>query len=120
MYSVRGATTIELDESTDVLKATEELLNYMIEKNNVNFKSIISVIFSCTRDIKSVYPAKAARDMGLVNAGLFCVQEMYVEGSLERCIRILMFVNDEKNQGDIEHIYLKGAVNLRPDLKRGF
>jgi len=46
---------------------------------------------------------------------MMCFQEMDVENSLKKCIRVIMFVNftEEKK---IKHIYLKDAKNLRPDL----
>ncbi len=41
---------------------------------------------------------------------------MYVEGSLEKCIRVMIFINDDKDKENIRHIYLKKAKNLRKDL----
>ena len=49
-----------------------------------------------------------------------CVQEMYVEGSLPMCIRVMVQVQREKanlNQ-ETRHIYLRGAAKLRPDLAK--
>ena len=41
---------------------------------------------------------------------------MYVKGSLEHCIRVLIYINTLKSQKEIYHPYLRGAENLRPDL----
>ncbi len=41
---------------------------------------------------------------------------MNVPGSLARCVRILMHVNTDRGPGELEHIYLRGARVLRPDL----
>lgn len=120
MFSVRGAITIENDNSVEVLDGTKELLDRILKANSIIIENIVSIIFSCTRDIKSVYPAEAAREMGIKNAGLLCLQEMYVEKSMEKCIRILMLVNGEKNQEDVKHIFLREAVKLRPDIMQDF
>lgn len=120
MYSIRGATTIDFDNKDEIINETENLINEMIIKNNVNKDSIISIIFTATKDIKSAYPAEAARKIGIKYAGLLCFQEMYVENSLEKCIRILMLINEDKAQSDVKHIFLRKAKNLRPDLMKEF
>ncbi|EYE88392.1 chorismate mutase [Fervidicella metallireducens AeB] len=120
MYSVRGAITVENDTKEEILNATEELLKHILDFNKIEIKDIISVIFSCTKDLKSVYPAEAARKMGILHASLLCLQEMFVEGSMEKCIRILMFVNENKVQSEVQHVFLKEAKKLRPDLMKEF
>ena len=116
MFSVRGAITIENDNIDEVLFSTKELIKKILQMNLICKDDIISIIFSCTKDIKSAYPAQAARDIGITYAGLLCLTEMYVERSMEKCIRILMLVNGEKSQNSVKHIYLKDAVKLRPDI----
>jgi chorismate mutase len=120
MFAVRGATTVENDDKDEILSATNELVSRMLEDNNINVDDIISIIFTCTRDLKSVYPSKAVRDMGIVYAGLLCFQEMYVENSMEKCIRVLMHVNGSEAQKNVSHIFLREAINLRPDLMQEF
>lgn len=117
MLSIRGAITIDEDTRENVLSATRELLNEIIKSNNILIKDIVSIIFTCTDDIKSSYPAPAAREMGIVNASLMCLNEMYVIGSLRKCIRVMVLVNMEIPQKNAVHIYLRGASVLRPDLK---
>lgn len=120
MYSIRGATTVENDNKDEIVKETEILIKTMIEKNNVDIESIISIIFTATKDLKSAYPAEAARKIGIKYAGLLCFQEMFVENSLKKCIRVLMLVNKEKVQREVNHIFLRKAKNLRPDLMKEF
>ncbi|MBP3387108.1 MAG: chorismate mutase, partial [Clostridia bacterium] len=36
--------------------------------------------------------------------------------SLNKCIRVMMYINTEKNRSDIKHVYLNEAKNLRKDL----
>jgi chorismate mutase len=116
MFSIRGAITVENDIIQEVLDSTKELLEKIMEVNSINIEDIISITFSCTRDIRSTYPAEAARNIGIIDAGLLCLQEMYVENSLERCIRILMLVEGPKRQKSVKHIYMREAAKLRPDI----
>ncbi len=39
-------------------------------------------------------------------------------GSLPRCIRVLVHWNTIRAQNEIEHIYIRDAVRLRPDLSK--
>lgn len=116
MVTIRGATTVNEDNSKKILTATKELLEQIITKNNLDSKKIISIFFSCTKDLKSIYPAKAAREMGFTNISLMCFQEMYVEESLEKCIRTIIFYDCILEQNSLKHIYLNKAIDLRPDL----
>jgi len=114
---IRGATTVEEDTREAVLSATRELLIQMIEANDIHPDDVASVIFTTTPDINAEYPAFAARLMGWLNTPLLCGHEMNVPHGLQKCIRILLHWNTDKPARQIRHIYIKGAVNLRPDLK---
>ncbi|WDC83818.1 chorismate mutase [Caloramator sp. mosi_1] len=107
MFAIRGATTVEKDERDQIIDETEILLKEMILRNNISIEDIISIIFTATRDLKSAYPAEAARNLGIKYAGLLCFQEMYVENSLEKCIRVLMYVNGEKHRKKLDIFFLK-------------
>ncbi|WP_432773403.1 chorismate mutase [Francisella salimarina] len=116
--SVRGATTIDSDTKENVISMTRELLHEMINHNDIESEDIVNIIFTATQDIKSEFPAVAARDIGLVDVPLIDCQQMTREGALEFCIRIMLTYNTTKSQVDINHIYLRGAKILRPDLLR--
>ncbi|RKD34523.1 chorismate mutase [Thermohalobacter berrensis] len=116
VVSVRGAITVEKNTKEDIVKSTEELLNELLIKNNIHNESVISIIFSSTKDLNKEYPAFAARKLGFVKCGLMCFQEMEVENSLKKCIRVLILFNSNKKQSEIRHVYLKDAIKLRPDL----
>ena len=120
MFSIRGAITVEEDTENDIITSTEELLKKIIKANAVDLENIVSIVFSSTTDLKSAYPAKAARQIGILNAGLLCLQEMQVNGSMNKCIRVLMHLNGEASQKNAKHIFLREAVKLRPDLKQDF
>jgi chorismate mutase len=47
---------------------------------------------------------------------MMCNQEIPVPGRLERAIRVMLQLNTDKRQDEIRHVYLRGAVVLRPDL----
>ena len=38
-----------------------------------------------------------------------------VTSGLKECIRILVLLNTERSVDEIVHVYIKGAVSLRPD-----
>ncbi|MDR7856184.1 chorismate mutase [Tissierella sp.] len=116
ILSIRGATTVPENSVSAILDSTKELLIEIEKANNINKDKVISIIFSCTSDLDKVYPAKAARELGYIHAGLMCFNEMFVENSLNMCIRIMILCDLNIEQKDIEHIYLKEAMILRPDL----
>ena len=116
MRSIRGATTVENNDENEILKATEEMLTAIIEENCLNINDIISVIFTCTRDLDQVYPAVAARSIGLTQAALMCFAELYVEGSMNFCIRVSVNAETDIPQSAVRHVYLNRAKALRPDI----
>ena len=114
--SIRGATTVKEDKKEEILEVTKEMLEKIMIQNEVEIDDIISVQFTATNDITEIYPAVSAREIGIVNAGLMCMQEMYVKNSLRKCIRVLLTVRSTKEQREIQHIYMRGARMLRPDI----
>jgi chorismate mutase len=118
MRGIRGAITVTTDTSEAIATATQRLLAAMIERNGVAIEDIASVLFSLTPDLRAAFPALAARSMGWVEVPMLHFTEIAVPGSMGKCIRVLMHVNTERSQRAIEHVYLEGAVTLRPDLVR--
>lgn len=115
---IRGAITVDADEPDEIIAAARELVEQMIQLNDVDIEMIASVIFSATPDLKSAFPAVGGREAGLTNVPLFCTTEIDVPGAQPRCLRVLMHVNTTKKQDEIQHVYLRDAVSLRPDLER--
>lgn len=113
---VRGATTADADTAEAIWSATSELMTALIAANGIDEEATASVIFTTTADLTAAYPAKAARDMGWTQTALMGCQEMEVPGGVERCIRVLLHWNTTKRQDEIQHVFLRGAVVLRPDL----
>ena len=114
-YAIRGAITVKENTPQHILEGTTSLLETIIEKNEIDYKDIVSIIFTGTKDLDAQYPAVAARKMGMVDIPLFCCQEMYVKGSLEKCIRVLIHIQVPEPK-EIKHVYLEKAKVLRPDL----
>lgn len=115
---IRGATTVTENSREAILKATAELLRMLVSRNDLRTADVASAIFSMTPDLDAVFPAVAARDLGWSAVPLFCVREIPVPGAPALCIRILLHVNTTKKQSEMNHVYLHGAVHLRPDLAK--
>ncbi len=114
--AIRGATTTPENKADSITLVVNELLDALEQHNQLETGDIISVIFTVTKDIDVLYPASIARERpNWSNIPLLDVQQMYVDGSLEYCIRILLYVNTLKTQDEIYHAYLRGAQSLRPD-----
>ncbi|MBW4661030.1 MAG: chorismate mutase [Drouetiella hepatica Uher 2000/2452] len=114
--AIRGATTASDNTVEAIREAVTELLNELEDRNLLDPDDIVSVTFSATRDLDAVYPAAIARERPhWQNVALLDVQQMYVEGSLERCIRCLIHVNTPEPAVRIHHSYLRQAKHLRPD-----
>ena len=116
MRGIRGAITVKKNERHEILRFTEKLLDKIIRENNIDRDEIVSIIFTATSDLNKVYPAVAARKMGFTDVPLMCYQELSIEGSLERCIRIMLYINRDCKHAELNHIYLEKAKELRPDL----
>jgi chorismate mutase len=117
LRGVRGATTVEKNEPAALLEATAELLRALQEANpGLHPSDIASALFTLTPDLNAVYPAKAAREMGWQTVPLLCAQEIPVPEGLPLCIRVLLHWNTDLPQATIQHVYLRQAVRLRPDL----
>jgi chorismate mutase len=114
--AARGAICVAEDSADVVLSATERVLTAMLERNEVRREEIVSVFFTATDDLRSVFPAEAARRMGLGRVPLLCAREIAVEGSMPRVVRVLMQLHTERSQEDMVHVYLDGAESLRDDL----
>jgi chorismate mutase len=114
--AIRGATTASANTAKAIREVVTELIDAIETYNQLDPEDIISVIFTTTRDLDAIFPAGIARQRPhWQNIPLLDVQQMHVEGSLERCIRVLIYVNTLKSQQEIYHPYLQGARGLRED-----
>lgn len=114
--AIRGATTAAENTVAAIREAVIELLEELEAHNQIDHEEIVSAIFTTTPDLDAVFPAAIARERpDWENVALLDVQQMFVEGSLEHCIRLLLQVNTLASQTEMCHLYLRGAKNLRPD-----
>ena len=113
---LRGATTAPLNEREAVLKSTGELLVAMSKSNAIKPTDIAAVIFSSTPDLNAAFPAAAARELGWTEVPLFGTQEIDCPTGVPLCIRVLILLNTDKQQHEMQPVYMGGAAKLRPDL----
>lgn len=92
MYCIRGAITAKENTKECIINTSKRLIEEIIEKNELDISDIISIVFTATKDLDKAYPAVGAREIGLTSAALMCLQEMYVENSLTKCIRVMVMV----------------------------
>lgn len=92
----------------------------LLERNQLDNGSLISVLFSATNDIHATFPATAARARvpELADVPLMNMAELDVTGALPRCIRVMVHASTTAARSDVHHVFLEGAVVLRPDLAR--
>ncbi len=112
--ALRGATTVDEDTTEQVTRRTQALLAAMVERNGVDHANVISVLFTATDDIHSMFPATAARSVGFGDVPLLCARELDINGAQPRCIRVMMHLETTNEQ--LHHVYLEGARGLRDDL----
>lgn len=116
LRAIRGATTATENTVEAITEAVAELLDEIETRNQLDPTEIVSVTFSVTRDLDAIFPASIARHRPCWdNVPLLDVQQMHVEGSLQRCIRLLILINIPTNHNKVCHTYLREAQNLRPD-----
>ena len=62
LRGVRGATTVDNNESNEIRSGVKELLVSLVENNEIDIEDIGAVIFSSTPDLDAAFPALGARD----------------------------------------------------------
>jgi chorismate mutase len=111
--ALRGAITADTNSEEAIVEATHALLTCLVDRNNLRVEEIVSVFFTLTPDLNACFPARAAREMGW-DVPMLDMQEIDVPGALKMCIRVLVHV---ESNGPVRHAYLRGAIDLRPDLE---
>ena len=112
---IRGATTVEHNDREEILEATAELLQLMVQRNNLRKEDIASAIFTVTDDLDAAFPATAARNiLDWTEVALMDARQIPVPNSLSKCIRVLLHVNTTCSAAEIQHVYVREAANLRP------
>lgn len=119
---IRGATTAHEDSAVEIVEATRELLVALIEANDIEPEDVAAAWFTTTVDLRTEFPAVAARRLGWVEVPLICGHEMDVPEenprSIPRCIRAMILLNTDRPQSAIRHVYLRGARIIKEELDR--
>ena len=114
--AARGAIVVPEDVPERLHAATGRLLEALLERNGVAHDDLISILFTVTDDLRSAFPAEAARQMGMGDIPLLCAREIPVEGAMPSVVRVLMHFHTDLALRDVTHVYLEGAERLRDDL----
>jgi chorismate mutase len=117
LRAARGAIRVPSDDGDALLGSTERLLSTVLQRNAIDPEDLVSIMFTATEDLRSAFPAEAARRMGLGRVPLMCAQEIPVQGSMPSVIRILLHFHSDRTLDEIVHVYLDGAESLRDDVR---
>jgi chorismate mutase len=116
LRALRGATTVDVDCAEQIRERVVALLEEMFARNGVDHDDLVSLWFTATNDLHSLFPAAAARTIGLGDVPMLCARELDVVGGTPRCIRVLAHLETDRSRSELRHVYLEGAGHLRDDL----
>jgi chorismate mutase len=116
VQAIRGATTIDHDDESQIVERVGELMEALYRRNTLSNDELVSVLVTATDDIHSFHPATAVRRYGLVDVPIMGARELEIVGGLKQCIRVMMHVESERSRAAVRHVFLHGARVLRPDL----
>ena len=92
MRGVRGAITVEKNEKAAIWQAAKAMMQELIERNELAPEDIGAVIFSMTEDLTAAFPTAGVRQLpGFDLVPLFDARQCAIEGSLEKCILVLIY-----------------------------
>lgn len=116
LFALRGAASVDANESAAILSATEQLMREIMARNEIGPDDVVSCIFTLTDDLNAEFPAVAARGLGFDRVPLLCAREVPVPGALAGVIRVLIhyYANEDHRA---QHVYLGEARALRADLE---
>ena len=116
LHALRGAITCTEDSKSEIEEKTQRLVKELLARNEVEHDDLVSVIFTMTSDLRSEFPATAARSVGLGDVPLLCARELEIDHGMARCIRVLVHCYSDRRRDELHHVYLEGARALRDDL----
>jgi chorismate mutase len=110
---IRGATFATDDTPEAILSATRELLAALVAANSIATEDVASAFFTTTPDLRSAFPARAARELGWTDVPLLGATEIDHPTAPRRCVRVLLHWNTTRRQDEIVHVYLRGSDAMR-------
>ena len=114
--AIRGAVQLEVDDREHLLAGVDELIREILGQNDLATDDLISMLFTATPDLRSEFPALAARRLGIGDVPLLCTQELDIDGAMPRVIRVMVHAETDRTKAEVRHVYLRGAAALRRDL----
>jgi len=117
LVSIRGATSVKENTTSEIKKSVIELLTEILKQNNIETEKIVNIIFTVTHELDAIHPATVIREeFEFAMIPMLCTQEVKVKDDLPKCIRVMMQVYSTLTKEKVKHIYLNEASGLRPDL----
>lgn len=116
LRAIRAAARLQADDVDEMRAAVADLLREVMSRNGIGEESFVSILFTCTPDIHSGFPAAAARELGFSDVPLMCAQEMDVVDGMSRVIRMMAYAELDVPRNQVRHVFLRGAESLRQDL----
>ncbi len=118
LYGIRGAACAE-NTKESISVSTVKMCSEIFALNNVKAEDIVSIHFTLTKDLDEANPCAVLRrdykGIDVSKAALFCSQEAYIKGGLEKVVRVLLTVYLEEGS-EVQNVYVNGAECLRPDF----
>lgn len=120
LFAIRGATCAQ-NTRESITAQTLKMCKMIFNQNHLPPQDVVSMHFTLTKDLDTMNPCAAFRkeekDIDTSSIPLFCSQEAFIQGGLEKVIRLMVTVYmDELSKP--EHIYIDGAEKLRPDFAK--
>ena len=116
LRALRGATTVDDDDPRQITERVIEMLDALMDRNGLVHDDVVSILFTATDDIHSMFPAAPARKAGFGDIPLICARELDIDGGTPRCIRVLVHITTDEERDALRHVYLHGAQGLNDDL----
>ncbi|MBC7194289.1 MAG: chorismate mutase [Caldisericia bacterium] len=117
MRILRGAITVDENSEEAIKNGAITLFEEIIKANNLRKDEILGVIFTMTKDLTKIFPSKVVREkFNLSETPFLDLEHKDIEGAIEKCIRVMIFVDGEKT---LKPVYLGRAKFLRKDLFGG-
>ena len=120
LAAFRGAVCVE-NTAESITDNVCLMCRELFSQNNIKAEDIVSLQFTITDDITVLNPATALRrgnpGLDVSAVPLFCAQEAKIEGGMKFVVRALLTAYVEEGQ-ERHNVYLKGAEQLRPDLRK--
>ena len=97
LFALRGAISVNRNDAEDILAATSELMEAIMQRNALAPEAVVSCIFTATNDLNAEFPAVAARALGFDGVPLLCAREIAVPRAMHQqdASHTGAFVNDD-------------------------